>query len=840
MREFDYSSASAYLARVFGGGLTEHAVELRAISSEGGRPAALFTRDPQDVELFCQRWDGPGRAIYYSQCTRISGRATGRRQDLAEIGSLWADIDCVKLGLAKDEVVAALRNMHLPPSVIIDSGYGIHAHWHFTEALDISVERAGAVALEAELVAALRCLAGIVCGDIAVCDLARVMRVPGTHNTKGGALVLCTVIEATWARYEWRDLQEMLDWHRPVVVAPTANDASPPTAAPDNPFAEFAKRFAFKAPIDCRKRLEAMTYLGLGEAGIHQTQLQVSASLVGQGLEDDEIVALVLDATARAAGLAGEQWNWSREEANLRRMIADWRKKQGVVTRPRSTGAAVPPTGATATAPVVQLRPHQQEGPQPEPQPELAGYPLDDLGNAMRLIAQHGAAIRYVRGIDWHVWDGTRYKSDPDSLDCRKLAHEVVRTMLLQAFDLPAGTDPQKKARREIIKFAVASGNAGRTSAMLEQAEPHLKVEPDDLDADPWLLNCPNGTVDLRTGELRPHRRDDLLTKLAGTAYETSATCPIWENFLFEIFDGDSDVVAFVQRAFGYSMTGMTTEQAVFILHGAGSNGKSVLIETVSAVLADYKKTTPSETWVTKPHNGPSNDIASLVGARFVPVIETEHDKQLAEALVKQATGGDTMTARFHYKEFFSFIPRFKLWLATNHKPRIRGSEYAIWRRILLLPFLVTFVDKDKVVEGQKVKDPELKNKLIAEHPGILAWMVRGCMDWQKVGLQPPAAVLHATEDYQDSQDNVSAFIRDNCHLSRGLSCGVGILHTSYVLWCEANDEDAIDKRRFGKNLDERGYPSGPRTMRQRIRQGIDLTLECREAALQRMADMEG
>jgi putative DNA primase/helicase len=277
----------------------------------------------------------------------------------------------------------------------------------------------------------------------------------------------------------------------------------------------------------------------------------------------------------------------------------------------------------------------------------------------------------------------------------------------------------------------------------------------------------------------------------------------------------------------------------VFILHGSGSNGKSVLIETLVSVLGEYVTRSPADTWISKPTNGPSNDIAALAGARLVPVIETEHDKQLAEALVKQATGGDAMTARFHYKEYFSFTPKFKLWFATNHKPRIRGADYAIWRRILLLPFNVTFADKDKLVTGQKLKDPALKYKLFDEFAGILAWMIEGCLAWQRDGLQPPDAVIAATETYQDSQDNVSGFIRDRCHLARGLQCGIGLLHAGYVEWCSENDETAISKSAFGRNLDERGYPSGPRTTRERLRNGLDLKEEFKLAAAHRLNNVE-
>ncbi len=198
------------------------------------------------------------------------------------------------------------------------------------------------------------------------------------------------------------------------------------------------------------------------------------------------------------------------------------------------------------------------------------------------------------------------------------------------------------------------------------------------------------------------------------------------------------------------------------------------MLETVAAILKDYIKSAPSETFSSKDRTGIPNDVAMLATARFISVVETEHGRHLAEGLVKQATGSDRMTARFLHREWFEFTPRFKIWLATNHKPLIRGSDYAIWRRIRLLPFAVRFVDAEKIEVGQRVKDPDLKDKLAGELPGILAWMVRGCLAWQREGLHAPVVVEEATQGYREGQDNVSVFIDERCFLSRGLRCEVG------------------------------------------------------------------
>ncbi len=460
--------------------------------------------------------------------------------------------------------------------------------------------------------------------------------------------------------------------------------------------------------------------------------------------------------------------------------------------------------------------------------PKLAGYPLNDLGNAARLIASHGAALRYVVGIGWHVWDERRYVFDPATVAARKLAHKVVRAMLMQAFDVKALTKEKAKTRETVIKFAVGSGNTNKIGGMLAQAEPHLACEADDLNGDPWLLNCLNGTVDLRSGELRPHSQADLITKLVPVAYDPDASCPIWERFLSEIFGGDVEMVAFLQRALGYSISGSTREQVIFILNGSGANGKSVLLDTIATLLADYAAHCPTDTFTSNDRGGGiPNDVARLAGSRFVSIVETEHDKKLAEGLVKQATGGDRLTARFMRQEFFEFTPQFKMWLATNHKPRIRGTDNAIWRRIRLLPFLVTFFDECDAVEGRPIKDPDLKDKLLLELPGILRWIVDGCLAWQNSdGILPPVAVREATKEYRDSQDMVATWLEERCTLYKGTSCATSDLYEDYHSWCDENGEKSISSREFGSSMSEKGYIPTKGAQGKRMRTGLELKVK--------------
>lgn len=320
------------------------------------------------------------------------------------------------------------------------------------------------------------------------------------------------------------------------------------------------------------------------------------------------------------------------------------------------------------------------------------------------------------------------------------------------------------------------------------------EVGVEQFDADPWLLNVANGTIDLRTGELREHRREDLLTKLCPVPFDPDATCPTFEGFLDRILP-DPEVHAFVQRAVGYALTGSTREQVLFILWGGGANGKTTLVEALLAVLGDYGLMTPTDTIAARRETSIPNDVARLRGARFVGAIETDENRRLAEARVKQLTGSDTISARHMRAEWFDFKMSGKLFLATNHKPVIRGTDYAIWRRIRLVPFTITIPDDEK--------DGALPDKLLAEAPGILRWAVDGCAAWQHEGLGAPEAVSVATDDYRTEQDVLGEFIRDCCSTHPDASCTAAELYDAFADW---HGGRPMNKKTFGLRLQERGF----------------------------------
>ena len=304
--------------------------------------------------------------------------------------------------------------------------------------------------------------------------------------------------------------------------------------------------------------------------------------------------------------------------------------------------------------------------------------------------------------------------------------------------------------------------------------------------------------VNLKTGILSSHRRENYITKLSPVIYDKKAPHHLWDAFLDRVFDGNKDLIAFMQRAIGYSLTGLADEQCLFILHGSGANGKTTFLQTISEIMADYAMQTPTETLLVKAKGAISNDVARLKGARFVIASEAEAEQRLAENLIKQMTGGDTISARFLHQEFFDFKPTHKMFLGSNHKPIINGTDYAIWRRIRLIPFEITIPETER--------DPKMLEKLLQEKEGILAWAVEGCLLWQAEGLGMPAAVKEATAGYRNEMDVILQFISDTCKTGDHLQVPSQELYHALEEWCSSNGEQQITRRRFTQRLKEMGY----------------------------------
>lgn len=419
-----------------------------------------------------------------------------------------------------------------------------------------------------------------------------------------------------------------------------------------------------------------------------------------------------------------------------------------------------------------------------------------DVGNAKRLVTHYGQDIRYnYTSGKWLIWEGHRWREE-NMEKIKRLAKDTVKKIYQE---VPTGAD--KEERKKIVAHAIRSENTNRLDAMIKEAksEPQVAVASTSLDQDPWLLNVQNGTIDLRTGKLRLHRRSDLITKLVPVDYNPEAKCPLWESFLDKIMGGRKELVRFLQQAVGYSLTGETIEQVLFVMWGSGSNGKSTFLNTLQALFGDYAKRTGFTTFLNDRNNdGKYNDLAALVGSRLVFASESKAGGSLNEAVIKEITGGDSISVRFLYKEFFTYTPAFKLWLCTNHKPWIQGADHAIWRRIRLIPFEIRISDEEA--------DRTLPQKLMEELPGILKWAVEGCLSWQREGLVVPEVVRSATDEYRSENDVFLEFLEENCATDKTSEESNKKLYEAYWQWCYQNKEHPLSRRAFGLRLRDRGF----------------------------------
>jgi putative DNA primase/helicase len=519
------------------------------------------------------------------------------------------------------------------------------------------------------------------------------------------------------------------------------------------------------------------------------------------------------DYSAAGKALAAKGYGQSSNTGKLIMSREKWLENRGYVADDMEQSEPVEKAAET----ILEAAPGQlAAAPVQEEKPVAAGqWHLTELGNALRLVHHYGDMVRFVKEWGWLVWDGARWKMDKTG-QAAQYAKKTVKTIYTQA-----GQEESESRSKALAVWAMKSESKAGINNMLSLAEtePAIRAVPGQFDTNPMLLNCLNGTIDLNTGQLAAPDREHLITKLAPVNYDPAAVCPAWLEFLNFILAGNTDLIDFLQRAIGYSLTGSTVEQVMFLLWGTGRNGKSTLLEVIGAMLGDYLQASSFSTFLEKDNNdGPRNDIAGLAGSRLVTAVEADPGKRLAESVIKQLTGGDTISARFLHREYFEFKPSFKIFLAANHKPVIRGQDLGIWRRIKLLPFEVT------IPEEQVNK--HLPEVLRAELAGILAWAVRGCLAWQKEGLKVPAKVKAATEAYQEESDLLRDFIADRAIRGKNKKVELSKFYKAYTVWCEeAGGERPLGKQRFSQCLTERGIVVGAGPKNKSFYFGIDLAL---------------
>lgn len=436
----------------------------------------------------------------------------------------------------------------------------------------------------------------------------------------------------------------------------------------------------------------------------------------------------------------------------------------------------------------------------------------DDIGNAERFVAQHSDDVRYDHSSrHWLIWTGTHWRRD-DAGAVRELAKQTARRIYAEAAQ--AANSGQDARATVLSKWAGASAGERRLGAMVNMAatDPAVAVTAAQLNRGDLLLNVQNGTINLATGELRPHDRADLLTYALPVAYDPAATCPTWLRFLGRVAPGLGDYLA---RAVGYTLSGTAAEQCLLFLYGRGANGKTTFIETIAAIMGDLGHKARAAALMAEAAERIPNEIAALAGKRFVVASELADGGRLNEGLVKDLTGNDAISARFLYGESFTFRPSFVLWLYGNHRPVIVGTDDGIWRRVHLVPFTIQIPAAER--------DPALPAKLRAELPGILLWAVRGWRDYQARGLGAPEAVTAATADYRAESDILGHFLAERCVVGPTTSARAGELYAEYARWAEASGLRAQSSVKFAAALAERGFAKLPRSNRGNVWQGVGL-----------------
>ncbi len=602
-----------------------------------------------------------------------------------------------------------------------------------------------------------------------------------------GQAVMPPSMHYTGIRYEWEidpsacELAELPTWFidilrekrgKPEAIAPVPKTSDPYAAA--QKWAETDDRY--KKYAEAALRDEAIKLMNAPEGERNDTLNDAAFSLgqlVGARVLDELDVERTLKRAARASGLTE-----SEIEKTLASGLAAGMKK------PRKLPDGELPGIKRRSIPTFVL----------------GDYSLTDIGNSERLVNLFGEDMRYCQTWKkWIVWDGKRWQID-DSNVAKIKGIETSKTIFNEAAEATS-----KEKIREIGSWALISASRGKIEAMLDLAKGYLAISPTDLDQDVWLLNCQNGTLDLRSGNLQDHCKEDFITKILDVDYDEEATAPVWKSFIQKIFDQDQELIRFIQKAAGYTLTATIKEQIWFLLYGTGQNGKSTFINALLFVLGSYGITAKFDTFQVQRSEGVRNDLADMKGCRIVAAIEAKQGKRLDETVLKQLTGEDKIRARHLYAEFEEFTPTHKLWLIANHKPTVHETTKAFWRRVRLIPFLVTIPDSEV--------DKDLNQKLESEKEGILAWLVEGCRLWQKEGLNPPVKVLEATAEYREEMDILAGFLDDLCELTFDWNDRVqsATLYEHYVIWCKGQREKEgeevvpINRKLFGMKLTERG-----------------------------------
>jgi len=802
--------------------------------------------DPERAARVALEYESEGRKVYSKVCTHDEARAREGSTSSAYEGNaasaryatcFWADVDFAEGNHASDRLpprelaLDVLGTMAVPPTLTVLSGGGCYPYWVLDEPVDLDASGAREAFKDR-----IKRFQGYLQERFlergyemdGTADLARQLKLtgvvaPGYHAPDGSPFVVHTIEEGrlAFAPGRFHSMGDLVANRgryngKEVRRSRTASPRRVTTDSDSGGIIPNGKRNATLTSI-----AGSMRRSGMSAAEMFPSLMAVNKARCEEPLSEEEVWRIVRSVANYEPGAPVTAWV-DRLERDVRGGSSGQRGEALFLF-----GCRMKAQGLGEDAVLAALLERNEAEGDGEPleaaeveriaagaaryEPGCDTYPLTDLGNAERFAKEHGDALRYhtERGVWLHYAGGVWSEDSAEAVQERQK-----RTVRRIQIDAEFASAEQKKS---ILAHAKRSESRAALANMLTlaQGETGMGVGSGDLDVDPLLLNVTNGTVDLRTGVLHEHRAEDLLSKQTNFAYDERALCPLWEAFVLQVMGGDEGMVAFLQRALGYSITGLTDEQVLFFLYGDGANGKSVFVEVVMEVFGPYGQKAPTEMLVERRFSAIPNDIARLAGARLAVAAEASEGVALDEARVKDLTGGDKLVARFMRQDLFQFDPTHTLWAYGNHIPLIRGTDDGIWRRLQIVPFDVSIPEERR--------DPMLKQKLLSEGAGILRWIVEGSLGWQRVGLQTPEKVKRLSRAHRVEMDQTRRFLDEACEIGDDLEEESGAVYDAYVRWCHECGEEPVTKAMLGRKLNELGYRDR-RTNSARYRVGLQVS----------------
>ena len=743
-----------------------------------GHTASGYFDSPESLAESAAKWDGKANlyftldpvdpALMARASNRIADKAetTSADVDVIRRRSLFIDIDPVRPSgisstederqaarLVLDEVVSFLDNKDWPQPIVAMSGNG----WYLLYAISLPNDPSSLELVQGVLVSlATRFNNEAVHIDTTVCNAARLAGLIGSMKVKGDFLT-----DRPHRRSQLESVPQQLAVISEELLAELAAEQSQPEANLPKDGSIFNGSTPLLEELLQSRHIEyrtqpldgnGVTWYHVEKCPFHYDECHPFECGVGQKLPDGPYAGKCFHAETEPRG-------WQEWKVAL---------------------------GLTFSKNGQSLNPKDKNGP----------FPLTDAGNAELFAALYGHILRFDHARNrWLIWEEHRWAPDSDG-EVRRLAKKAARVRYRTALDIE-----DLDLRGKTASSAVRSESRQRLDACLALARSEHPIADSGMtwDPDPYLLGVANGVVDLRTGMIRSGHPDDRLTMQVPVQYHVKAECPRWQQFLHQVFQRDGELIGFVQRALGYSLTGSVREQVLFLCYGTGSNGKSVFLDMLRNVLGDYAMNIPFTVLELQQRPSLTNDLASMAGRRLVTSSETNESTRLNEARIKALTGGDPITARFLYSESFTYEPVAKFWLAVNHLPRVRDDSYGFWRRVRVLPFNEQFTGDDA--------DKGLPFKLLEELPGILNWGVQGALNWRLVGLAPPSAVMTATQAYRKDNDELDGFVADCCVVADGVRAEPGHLFSEYQRWSKEQgilERHRLGSRSFGTRIRER------------------------------------